>query len=100
MYRFFRETARFIATLIFRIKYEGLENIPEDGAFVIVGNHKHNFDPVLISFTTDRVINYLAKSELFKTKITKYIFESINCIRVDREKSDITAIKNCLKVLK
>lgn len=100
MYRFFRDAARLISKLIFRIEYEGLENIPEDGAFVIVGNHKHNFDPVLISFATDRVINYLAKSELFKTKITKYLFEAIHCIRIDREKSDITAIKNCLKVLK
>ncbi len=100
MYDFLKGAAWLISKLIFKIENQGLENIPQEGAFVIVENHKHNFDPVIISFATKRKIHYLAKAELFKTKITKALFESINCIRIDREKSDITAIKNCLKVLK
>lgn len=100
MYNFLKRTVWLLTKLIFRIEYEGLENIPETGAFIVVGNHTNNFDPILISFTTKRKISYLAKAELFNTKFTKLLFESINCIRIDRNKTDITAIKNALKVLK
>ncbi|WP_028828321.1 lysophospholipid acyltransferase family protein [Proteocatella sphenisci] len=100
MYNFLKRTVWLFTKLVFRIEYQGLENIPETGAFIIVGNHKNNFDPILISFTTKRQISYLAKAELFKTRFTKLLFESINCIKIDRNKTDITAIKNALRVLK
>lgn len=100
MYNFFKNMAWLLSKLIYRIEYEGLENIPSEGAFILVGNHTHNFDPVVISFATKRKIHYLAKVELFKTKLTKWLFESVECISIDRSKNDIMAIKNALKVLK
>lgn len=100
MYKFFRETTRVISKLIYKIEFENKEALNRDGAYVLVANHKHNFDPIIISFATNREINYMAKAELFKTKIGKWVFESIKCISVDRNKNDITAIKKALRVLK
>lgn len=100
MYDFLKGLVWLFTKLIYKIDYKGLENIPDEGAFILVGNHKSNFDPIVISFTTKRKIHYLAKAELFKTKFTKWLFESVRCISIDRSKNDITAIKNALKVLK
>ncbi len=100
MYDFLKNMAWLLSKLIYRIEYEGLQNIPKEGAFILVGNHTNNFDPVVISFATKRKIHYLAKAELFKTKFTKWIFESVKCISIDRSKNDIMAIKNALRVLK
>lgn len=100
MYDFLKNMAWLLSKLIYKIEYEGLENIPQEGAFILVGNHTNNFDPVVISFATKRKIHYLAKAELFKTKFTKWLFESVKCISIDRAKNDIMAIKNALRVLK
>lgn len=100
MYNFLKRTVWLFSKLLLRVQYEGLHNIPDKGAFIIVGNHKNNFDPILISFTTKREIHYLAKAELFKTRLTRFLFESVKCIKIDRNKTDITAIKNALRVLK
>ena len=43
---------------------------------------------------------YLSKKELFKNKISASFYKSLGCIKIDREKSDINAVKSCLKVLK
>lgn len=99
MYRFLRDLCKLISFIIFRVKIEGKENIPE-GPFVIVANHLSILDPIIISFITDREIHFMAKAELFRNKFTKFLFESVNCIKVERGTNDVMAIKKSLKVLK
>ena len=91
---------RIVFLFIFRIEIVGKENIPERGAFVVVANHKSNFDPIIVSFITRRPIHFMAKAELHNTKLKRWLFEGVKTIKVDRNKSDISAIKNGLKVLK
>lgn len=100
MYKFFREASRIISKLIYKIEFENLDGLNKEGGYILVANHKHNFDPIILSFGTKREINYMAKAELFKTRIGKWLFESINCISVDRNRNDITAIKKALRILK
>lgn len=100
MYNLLKYTCRVLFSLIFRIKFYGTENIPIDGAYVVVSNHKSNFDPIIVSFITKRPIHFMAKAELFNTKFKKWIFESVKTIKVERGANDLSAIKNSLKVLK
>ncbi len=100
MYYFLRDLCRVISWIIFRVHISGRENIPQDGAFVLVGNHISNFDPVILSFITPRPIHFMAKAELFRTKFTKWLFESVKTIKVERGSNDISAIKKSLNVLK
>lgn len=47
---------------------EGLERVPQTGAFIVVANHMSNFDPLIIGATVgdlnDRVIHFMAKHEM------------------------------------
>lgn len=90
----------FFLKLFFRIKVSGLENIPMDNRLVICANHMSNWDPILISIVFPRQVHWMAKKELFKNKILSFLIRKLGSFSVDRKDSDITAIKNALRVLK
>lgn len=89
-----------LARLLWRVKAYGVENVPKEGKFILCSNHANNLDPVFISIVIPRKISWMAKKELFKYKITNYLGHKLGVFPVDRSQSDISAIKNALRVLK
>ena len=79
---------RFILGPFFKWYYNptiiGKENIPKEGAILIVGNHKHLYDQCLSIISTKRFIKYMAKREYFDNKKTRWFFKAVGCISVDR----------------
>ncbi len=66
---------------------DGVENIPESGPAIIVGNHRSYFDPMAIAVTiarTDRSVRFLGKKEVFDAPIIGQIAALMGGIRVDR----------------
>lgn len=100
----FYSVIKFLANIIFRVLYRvktyGLENVPKDGKFILCSNHANNLDPVFVSMIMPRKISWMAKKELFKYKTTSYLGYKLGAFPVDRSQSDISAIKNALRVLK
>ena len=91
----------FIAKHIYRIEVIGKENIPqEDKRLIICGNHKSNLDPVAISAVFDRQIFWMAKKELFQSKLFGGFLDKLGAFPIDREGNDLGAIKKSLKILK
>jgi 1-acyl-sn-glycerol-3-phosphate acyltransferase len=48
-------------------KAEGKENVPSAGPLILVANHVHVLDPILLVFTLPRWIIFVAKEELFRS---------------------------------
>ena len=44
-----RPVGKFLVKLIFKVKYEGLENVPADKGFILIGNHRSYIDPVFVA---------------------------------------------------
>ena len=85
--------------IIFRVKVVGKENIPKEGAFIMCGNHRSNYDaPLLYAYST-RHICFMAKEELFKMAIARWFAGVFDAFPVKRGKQDVEAIKNSLKVI-
>jgi len=78
----------------------GTENIPDEGNAIIAGNHIHLYDQCHVIVSTKRPIFYMAKKEYFDDKKTKWFFEGVGCIPVDRSKKDTDAVDSALEVLK
>ena len=70
--------------IIYRPTVKETENIPEKGAIIFVGNHKHAFDPIMVMSNTNRTIHYMAKESLFKG-IHGKILESIGTIKIHKD---------------
>ena len=100
MYRFYnfaRKIITFFMKACYRVEYIGLENIPENGAFILAGNHKNNLDCFLIISSTKRVVRFMAKAELMKK--FGWIMKKMAIIPVDRSKKNKEAMEEAEKVL-
>ncbi len=58
---------RPLLNILFSWKVVGRENVPLTGPLILVSNHVHVLDPLLIVFGFPRWINFLAKEELFRS---------------------------------
>ena len=84
--------------IIFRPKVIGQENIPKDGPLIFAGNHKHAVDPTMVMMSTNRVVHYMAKEELFKG-LHGILFRKIGLIKIHRGKANPQAVIEAENVL-
>ena len=89
----------FLLKILFRPKAYGVENIPKEGKLIFAGNHKHALDPIMVMSSTDRIVHYMAKEELFKG-IHGILFEKIGLIKIHRKKSNPVAVIQAENILK
>jgi len=88
------------AKIIYRVKIEGLENVPKDSACIICGNHVHALDAPALMATVNRNINFMAKEELWKSAGFRFMTMCYNVFPVKRGKNDLDAVKTALTILK
>lgn len=99
-----REIVRYILIgfykLVYRVKVEGKENVPQEGAFILCGNHVDFIKvPIIVLFTPRKDLNFIAKSELFDNKVLAWLGYLFDVIPVKRGKQDVESMKKSLKVL-
>ena len=83
-------------------KVTGLENIPEEGGFIMCANHVHWRDCLFLAVRMKkRRYTYLAKAELYKNPVTRLILgeKGLGGIPVNRGESDLGAIRKALKTI-
>lgn len=67
------------------VDYIGLENIPKEGAFLYVGNHRSYFDILLTYPCFPRPTGYVAKAEMEKVPLLASWMRNIHCLFLNRE---------------
>ncbi len=79
----------------------GVDNIPE-GAALICGNHSTLGDPlyVVCCMGSKRQTHVMAKAEIMKWPVVGFLLKKAGIIGINRGKSDMAAVKECLRVLK
>ena len=65
---------RFLFRLLWRVKVEGQENLPEEGPHFLVANHSNLADPFLIGMFLIRPIRFIASDELFRRPFFRALF--------------------------
>lgn len=99
-YRFARGLLSIIFRLIYRFEVTGIENIPEKGRAILCSNHTSVLDPIVLGISIKRPISFMAKKELFKNPLIAKLLKTLTAFPVDREGSDLSAIRNSIDVLK
>lgn len=86
---------RIYCGIVYRIKIEGMENLPKEGNTIICSNHVHMLDSIslVIRFKTKRMIRVMAKEELFKNKIAAWAFRKAGAFPIKRGKGDTEALE-------
>src|SRR4051794_7627840 len=80
--------AKAVMTPVFgfcwRIKVEGLENLPADGPAILCPNHTSVIDSFILPAVLPRRITFVGKAEYMDSWKTKYIFPAMGMIPIDR----------------
>ena len=72
----------------------GARNMPRSGPVLVVANHLHNFDPVVLSAALPRPIFYMGKRELFKNRAFAWLIRNFGGFPVNRNAIDRAALRH------
>jgi hypothetical protein len=67
---------------LYRIRKEGLENIPDDGAAVIVCNHVSFIDALILGGTIRRPVRFVMYHKIFRIPGLNFIFRTAKAIPI------------------
>ena len=83
---------RFVVWLlihsVYRLKKEGIEHIPEEGAAVMVCNHVSFVDALIIAAACPRPIRFVMDHRIFKLPIINFVFREGRAIPIASAKED------------
>ncbi len=101
-YNFMKNSAKVFLKLYFRLKGEGLENLPE-APFILAPNHQSFFDGLFVAvFLKNKLMKqtyFYAKEKHIKNKLVRFIADKNNVIVMDL--NDLkTSLQKMAEVLK
>ena len=102
---FLYEVGRVLAwaavRLFIPVRYHGQEKLRgRKGPFVLISNHQHALDPVVLALCVREQCVFLAKKELAANGLLRWMFRQLHCIMVDRHNSDMEAMRACMQVIR
>ena len=83
--------------ILYRVKYVNLEKIKNVKRCLICPNHSNVLDPVFIYTKTDNLY-IMAKSDLFKNKLIRWLLLKYNIFPTNREKVDFKSLYHSLEI--
>jgi 1-acyl-sn-glycerol-3-phosphate acyltransferase len=69
------------------------------GAGIIVSNHFSLSDPIRLAFVVPRPMHFMAKQELFDSKIKRFFLTQLLAFPVYRKQADMLSLKQAMTVL-
>lgn len=102
VYLFFRRLLFPVGKLLFRLRFEGTENIPKTGPVIICSNHRSILDPYFVALPVPRQIRFMAKSELFEDhgRFARWLLYVLGAFPVKRDKGDVESVRTAVQILK
>ena len=88
-----------IILLVTRPIVYGRQNLRVKGKAIFIANHRSMWDPLILALVSPRNIHFMAKKELFASKLGNFFFRSLYAFPVNRRNVDLQSLKNALKVL-
>jgi long-chain acyl-CoA synthetase len=88
---------RVLATLLFRPRVSGLENLPSSGPFILSPNHQSYLDPFavvsVLPFRVFRQLFFVGAAEYFETPLTAWLARQTNVVPVDADSKLLPALQ-------
>ena len=94
-----RRIAGMIFPLFFKLRVEGLENVPRSGAAMLASNHAAWIDIPLVAYPVPRITHYMAKIELFQVPILGWVIGFCGAFPVRRGEGDRESLRTADRLL-
>ncbi|WP_220348972.1 1-acyl-sn-glycerol-3-phosphate acyltransferase [Alkalilimnicola ehrlichii] len=89
---------RFLAWLLtpalYRLRKQGVANLPEEGPALLVCNHVSFVDAIILSATAPRPIRFVMYHKIFRIPLLSFIFRGMKAIPIAPAKEDPRLLDN------
>ena len=99
LYYLAKAVCMFAFRIWYKLDYQGTENIPAGGGYILMANHRSMIDPIILAEKAHGQVRYMGKMELFRNPILGWALRTIGTFPVDRGAGDTSAIDNSRKVI-
>ncbi|HET8627536.1 MAG TPA: lysophospholipid acyltransferase family protein [Thermomicrobiales bacterium] len=99
LYQVIRAVVNGFLRLAAGMRTTGARNMPRSGPVIVVANHLHNFDPVVVSAALPRPVFYMSKRELFAHPAFAWLIRNFGAYPVNRGAPDRAALRQTLRLL-
>ena len=85
---------------LYRVEVVGADRVPASGGCILASNHESIVDPFVLAVVTQREIRYLAKAELFRTRVGAAAFRSLGAFPIERGRGDLGAFTEAERLVR
>lgn len=93
----FRLIMLFVTRLVYRVKVRGEENLPTDGAAILVCNHVSFVDAIILGIISPRPMVFIMDHRIFKTPVLGWLFNMLKAIPIAPQKEDPQAYEQAFE---
>jgi 1-acyl-sn-glycerol-3-phosphate acyltransferase len=98
-YRFARAVVIVPSWFMWRMRFTGLENLPQTTPYVLAPVHRSYIDTLLAGYTSTRRVRFMGKEEMWHTPWVAKLFSSLGGFPVRRGTPDREALRICEQIL-
>ena len=98
-YRVARSVLVGFCRLWLRMSFEGLDNVPAEGPFVLAPVHRSFLDTFIAAGVTRRRLRFMGKDSLWKHRAPGAILSALGGFPVHRGTADREALRRCIEVI-
>ena len=101
LYRVVHALVFALCRVLFRVRIRGREKVPSTGVYIVAPTHRSILDIPFSAFTTRRRLRFMAKQELYESKLGARVWSALGGIPVERgsatARSALKAIRAALE---
>lgn len=91
---------RHLVDLVAKVKLQGVENLPDHGAFVMATNHLGILDVTMLYYAIDRWDVFVPVAEKWeKIGILRWLGKHLNWVFIDRFNPDLKAMRQMMSLM-
>ena len=83
----------------YRVEVIGAERLPATGPVVVAPNHDSVLDPIILGAAVQRELRFVAKAELWRSRLLAWMLDGLGAIPIERGRSDYLAAALVLQAL-
>lgn len=98
-YRMVRGLVAAVARVLWRLRVVGADRVPATGAYILAPSHRSNLDSFFAPLVTKRRVRFMAKKEIWKSKILGRLAQGLGAFPVERGAADRAALRTAMACL-
>jgi 1-acyl-sn-glycerol-3-phosphate acyltransferase len=94
-----RQTFCHWVRAVYRLEVVGADRLPGAGPAVVAPNHDSVLDGIILGTAISRELRFVAKVELWRSRLLAWVLDGLGAIRIERGRSDHRALAQARQAL-